>query len=95
MAAVERFDAVLMDMQMPVMDGIEASLNIRQAGINRATPIIALTANAMDSHRETWLAAGVDVFLTKPIDPTALVAALLDACTGERNASPEAGTAVA
>tara|TARA_R110002051_G_scaffold94246_2_gene163959 strand:+ start:2018 stop:3772 length:1755 start_codon:yes stop_codon:yes gene_type:complete len=95
MAAVERFDAVLMDMQMPVMDGIEASLKLRQAGVNRDTPIIALTANAMDSHREAWQAAGVDVFLTKPIDPEALAAALLDACTGERKALPDTDNAVA
>ena len=94
-AAVERFDAVLMDMQMPVMDGIEASLRLRQAGINRDTPIIALTANAMDTHRDAWQAAGVDVFLTKPIDPAALAAALLEACISERKAPPEAGIAVA
>ena len=94
-AATERFDAILMDMQMPVMDGIEASLRLRQEGINRDTPVIALTANALGSHREAWEAAGVDVFLTKPIDPAALAAALLDACTSARKAPPEAETEVA
>ncbi|MFT4912946.1 MAG: signal transduction histidine kinase/ActR/RegA family two-component response regulator [Brevundimonas sp.] len=89
-AAIERFDAILMDMQMPVMDGIEASLRLRQEGVNRDTPVIALTANALGTHREAWEAAGVNVFLTKPIDPTALAAALLDACVDDRSARPEA-----
>ena len=47
-------DVVLLDLAMPVMDGIEASLRLRQTGINRDTPIIALTANAMGAHRESW-----------------------------------------
>ena len=89
-AAVERYDAILMDMQMPVMDGIEASLRLRQEGINRDTPVIALTANAMGTHREAWEAAGVHVFLTKPIDPMALAGALLEACNSDRKAPPEA-----
>jgi CheY-like chemotaxis protein len=89
MAAVERFDAILMDMQMPVMDGIEASVRLRQVGLNRDTPIIALTANAMETHREAWQAAGVNVFLTKPIDPATLAGALLDACIEDRVVPPE------
>ncbi len=88
-AAVERFDAILMDMQMPVMDGIEASLRLRQTGINRDTPIIALTANAMGAHREAWEAAGVHVFLTKPIDPVALATALHQACGTGRAEPPQ------
>ena len=79
-----------MDMQMPVMDGIEASLRLRQDGLNRDTPVIALTANALGTHREAWEAAGVHVFLTKPIDPATLAAALLDACADDRSARPEA-----
>ncbi|QYF86268.1 ATP-binding protein [Brevundimonas sp. PAMC22021] len=70
------FDIILMDMQMPVMDGISATRAIRREGLNRETPVVALTANAMDVHRQAWLAVGVESFLTKPIDPAALVSTL-------------------
>jgi CheY-like chemotaxis protein len=79
-AKTQRFDAILMDMQMPVMDGLEASAQIRAGGLNRRTPLIALTANAMDVHRAAWDATGVHAFLTKPIDPALLAATLAEAC---------------
>ena len=79
-AAGARFDAVLMDMQMPVMDGLEATRRIRQGGASLTTPIIALTANAMDPHRTAWDAVGVHAFLTKPIDPNLLILTLAEAC---------------
>lgn len=87
-AGRETFDAILMDMQMPVLGGVEASLAIRQGdGPNAATPIIALTANALGHHREAWDAVGVAAFLTKPIDPNLLVASLIAACApGETDA---------
>ncbi len=67
------FDLILMDVQMPEMDGLEASRRIRvfEAGKTRV-PIVALTAHAMDSHRDECLAAGMDSFLTKPIRPESL-----------------------
>ena len=76
----ETFDAILMDMQMPVLDGVGAAVAIRQGGgPNAATPIIALTANALSHHREAWDVVGVAAFLTKPIDPELLVLSLLQA----------------
>jgi two-component system sensor histidine kinase/response regulator len=74
-----RYDLVLMDLQMPEMDGFDASRKIRsnQSGINDPDiPIVALTANAMQGDREKCLSAGMDDYLTKPIDPRKLLAAI-------------------
>ncbi|WP_374596784.1 ATP-binding protein [Brevundimonas sp.] len=83
-ATKEPFDAILMDMQMPVMDGLEASRHIRRDGPNLETPVIALTANAMDTHRAAWHAVGVHAFLTKPINPALLAVTLAEACRQAR-----------
>ncbi|OYW73812.1 MAG: hypothetical protein B7Z26_11745 [Asticcacaulis sp. 32-58-5] len=75
----EAFDIILMDMQMPVMGGIEATKLIRsQDGPNQDTPIVALTANAMDHHQKAWADAGVEDFLVEPIDPDLLINLLFD-----------------
>ncbi|PXX37945.1 response regulator [Undibacterium pigrum] len=73
--AVEKFDLVLMDIQMPVMDGIEASMAIRahEAQFGGHLPIIAMTANVMEGDRERCLAAGMDDYLSKPIQSTKLM----------------------
>jgi two-component system sensor histidine kinase/response regulator len=74
----EAFDLVFMDVQMPVMNGYDATQAIRAAelGTDRHTPIVALTAHAMTSDREICLQAGMDDFLAKPIHPEELVAVL-------------------
>jgi hypothetical protein len=61
-----------MDMQMPVLNGINATLAIRADSLNSATPILALTANAFDEDREICLKAGMDDHIAKPIDPPVL-----------------------
>ena len=71
------YDAVLMDMQMPVMDGIEATQVIRSESRFQDLPIIAMTANAMAADRERCLKAGMNDHIAKPIDPDQLVGALL------------------
>jgi two-component system, sensor histidine kinase and response regulator len=71
------YDLVLMDMQMPVMDGVTATLEIRKLARYNALPIVAMTANAMQRDRERCLAAGMNDFVTKPINPDELCAVLL------------------
>jgi PAS domain S-box-containing protein len=80
--AASVYDLVLMDMQMPVMDGLAATRAIREAERLRLdrprTPIIMLSANAMQQHRADALAAGADLHLAKPVTAAALVGAIAD-----------------
>ena len=75
--ARQDYELVLMDMQMPVMDGIAATKAIRSNPRFASLPIIAMTANAMDRDREMCLAAGMNAHLAKPIDPDELFKTLL------------------
>jgi PAS domain S-box-containing protein len=94
------YDVILMDMQMPVMDGIAATRALRSMGIT--TPILAMTANVLSDDRDACTVAGMDDFVAKPIDPEALDMALdkwirreraadLAASSGPESARPVAG----
>jgi CheY-like chemotaxis protein len=78
-----RFDLVLMDVQMPEMDGLQATAAIRKAeeGTGTHVPIVALTAHAMKGDREACLAAGTDEYLSKPVNAPELFA-LIETLTG-------------
>ncbi len=73
-AVSQRYDLILMDVQMPEMDGFDATQHIRTAekDKNYHTPIVAMTAHAMKGDREKCLAAGMDHYITKPINPAEL-----------------------
>ncbi len=76
--AANEFDLILMDVQMPDMDGLEATAEIRrsEAGTGRHIPIVAFTAHAMAEDRKRFLAAGTDGYLTKPFSPEQLHAVI-------------------
>ncbi len=83
-AAARGFDLILMDVQMPGIDGLEAARRIRGLpGPSALTPIIALTANVMSHQRAAYLAAGMDGVAAKPISPAALIGEIVRVAGGE------------
>jgi len=94
-AACGGFDLILMDVQMPGIDGLEAARRIRRVGgSGAAIPIVALTANVLSHQKEHYIAAGMDGVVGKPISPAALVAEIARLCDG-RPALTKGATAVA
>ncbi len=83
----QNFDVVLMDVQMPIMDGLQATAAIREQEKNatKSTPIVALTARAMRGDREKCLRAGMDAYISKPIDVDHLIELLESVAAGGRD----------
>jgi CheY-like chemotaxis protein len=77
MATQHAYDLILMDMQMPRMDGLEATRQIRLAEQGKSVPIVAMTANAFAEDRLRCLEAGMDDFIAKPVEPMALYQVIL------------------
>jgi len=84
----EKFDGVLMDMQMPVMDGVTATREIRKNPRFADLPIIAMTANVMAGDIEQCMAAGMNDHITKPLDPNQMLATLAKWITPSQPAAP-------
>ncbi|MHC1791678.1 GAF domain-containing hybrid sensor histidine kinase/response regulator [Solidesulfovibrio sp.] len=88
--SMERVDVVVMDVQMPVMDGLTAVAHIRNGevpGTNRRLPVVALTAYALEGDRQRFLDAGMDEFVTKPCDMDQLLRAVAKVLGGKAEAS--------
>jgi CheY-like chemotaxis protein len=92
-AQARLFDIILMDVQMPVMDGLEATALIRQHEqlTGRHTPIVALTARAMTGDQETCLQAGMDTYIAKPIDTRKLLKTIQELVSAAEQSDGEGG----
>ena len=87
LCAREQFDLILMDIQMPEMDGMETTKHLRQHKNTTLTPIIALTAHALNSEKQEILNSGMNAYLTKPVNESKLLEVIQDWCFSQE---PEA-----
>ncbi|WP_434532982.1 7TM diverse intracellular signaling domain-containing protein [Alteromonas arenosi] len=85
----QEFDIILMDVQMPHMDGLQATKQIRKTELNMGTPIIAVTAHAFKEEQERLMASGMDDYLPKPIDLNQLTDLLYRWCSAVDNSEPQ------
>ena len=85
----EEYDLILMDIQMPIMDGIEAAKHIRKTKLNIGTPIIAVTAHALEAEKQHFLNSGMDDFLSKPIELDNLIQLINEWCSISQQHSNE------
>ncbi|SBS35071.1 Signal transduction histidine-protein kinase BarA [Marinomonas aquimarina] len=85
MAQQQQFDLILMDIQMPNMDGMEATKQLRKLEHYQETPIIALTAHALAQEQQSILASGMNAYLTKPINEETLLNTLSEWCSTNKN----------
>ncbi len=93
MVCRRRYEAVLMDVQMPAMDGVQATQRIREDKRLDQLPIIAMTAHAMTGDREKCLAAGMNDYVAKPVDPAELFEVLGKWVAGRKHAGSQAASA--
>lgn len=77
------YDLILMDVNMPVLDGVSATKELRQKGIK--LPIVAMTANALKGHAEAYIAKGMSGYIAKPVDRSLLIKLLLKCLTRQED----------